>query len=140
MIIEIKDYEKSHGDRLSLILKEILKEEFFWFEDRVDENTFFQLTLGEKIYTAFADEKIVGFISIWEEENFIHNIFVLKKYRQIGIGRKLLRKIDENYKRPFTLKCLKANKKALKFYFLNNWQIKDLGRSNEGDYYLLELE
>jgi GNAT superfamily N-acetyltransferase len=80
-----------------------------------------------------------GFLSVWEPDRFIHNLFVDKKYRRAGIGRQLIRWALLEYGTPLSLKCAAANTAALEFYQNSGWQTDGEGRGEEGLYYLLSL-
>lgn len=84
--------------------------------------------------------KAIGFISIWEEDSFIHSLFIDKNYRGIGIGTKLIEYVVNLYGKPLSLKCLKEHRKALDFYINLGWTIKKQGECPEGIYYLIYLE
>ena len=45
---------------------------------------------GEQIWVALCKGKPVGFISIWEPENFIHHLYISPEYTRKGIGARLL--------------------------------------------------
>lgn len=45
---------------------------------------------GEIVYAAFINDEVAGFVSVWQEDSFIHFLAVDEKYRMMGIGRKLL--------------------------------------------------
>lgn len=70
---------------------------------------------GEQIWVALHKGKPVGFISIWEPEGFIHHLYVSPEYLRKGIGVKLLDFVKPRYTR-LSLKCMRPNKSALKFY------------------------
>ncbi|HFQ5347171.1 TPA: GNAT family N-acetyltransferase [Vibrio vulnificus] len=52
-------------------------------------------TDGEEIWVAVEQGIIVGFISIWKPENFIHHLFVCPNSLKRGIGFKLLSHVKE---------------------------------------------
>lgn len=119
----------------------VRKEVFIWLDkDKFDLSDFDKSTQGELIFTAKVNNKLAGFISIWEEDKFVHNLFVYKDYRKIGIGKKLIEKAIELVGLPLNLKCLIENKKALDYYLHNNWNIKQSGLCEDGKYYLLEYK
>ena len=80
-----------------------------------------------------------GFISIWEESNFIHNLFLSKPYRKLGLGKALIQKAIAVFGTPLTLKCVKENQNALQFYLANGWKIEKEEMGPEGPYYLMSL-
>lgn len=121
------------------IFFEIRLKEFFW-EDKneIKLSDFDSNTKGEFILTAYVENKIAGFISIWEEDNFIHNLFVLKEFRRLGVGKALLDKTIKCKGTPLTLKCMKDNINSVKFYLSQNWEIKKEVSSLNGNYYLMK--
>ncbi|MBF4291422.1 GNAT family N-acetyltransferase, partial [Vibrio anguillarum] len=48
-------------------------------------------TDGEEIWVAVEQGIVVGFISIWSSENFIHHLFVSPQHLKRGVGLKLLK-------------------------------------------------
>jgi ribosomal protein S18 acetylase RimI-like enzyme len=77
---------------------------------------------GEKVWVVEKDGDIVGFISIWIQDNFIHNLFVHPNYQGCGIGAQLLQKAEEYLSRPMELKVTTENIKAFKFYEKHGWK------------------
>ena len=69
-----------------------------------------QVWLGER------NNIIVGFVSIYLADNFIHNLFVHPNFQQGGIGSMLLKKARSNLQKPMTLKIAIDNLKACSFY------------------------
>jgi len=68
----------------------------------------------EAVYAAFDSGEIVGVISLWEPDAFVHFLFCRPQGR--GIGPALLRTAAGVFDRPISLKCAKANRDALRFY------------------------
>lgn len=93
---------------------------------------------GERIWVAELEEKIIGFISVWEPENFIHHLFVLPEYAGRQIGSKLMSVCMQNIGRPAKLKCVSENTKALQFYRSRGWRTISFGATDEGEYQLMQ--
>ena len=123
-------------DKLREIYCKIRSEEFAWVYN-VLPSDFDNSTQGEIIFTALIDGKIAGFISIWEEDKFIHNLFVSKEYRKHGIGKALINQTLLTFGTPLTLKCVKENQNSVNFYLTNGWQIESEEIGTEGAYYLM---
>jgi len=111
-----------------------------------DQNTaefeledFDKQTQGEYILTAHIDDILVGFISIWMPNNFIHHLYVDTKYQQKKIGTELLKAAIQKTTFPITLKCLVSNTKAIEFYIKKGFTEKSRGNSSNGPYVLFEL-
>ena len=135
-MIEIKDVDEKDYAALEKLYYNIRRKEFAW-EKEVCLDDFKKHTAGEKILVGFIDGAIAGFVSVWEPDLFIHNLFVLKAYRRTGLGAVLLAEANRKYGGPLSLKCMKENKNALAFYEKNGWQIRESGMCEEGEYYFM---
>jgi ribosomal protein S18 acetylase RimI-like enzyme len=78
-------------------------------------------TAEDDVWVAEKDEIIVGFVSTYPAENFVHNLFVHPDYQTQGIGTQLLHIAEANLGRPMTLKIAMDNLKACGFYEKYNW-------------------
>tara|TARA_R110002049_G_scaffold161450_13_gene327030 strand:+ start:2510 stop:2914 length:405 start_codon:yes stop_codon:yes gene_type:complete len=114
-------------------------EKFHWL-DQADLRTsdFERDTEGERIWVAETARQIVGFASVWEQENFVHHLFVLPSHAGKKIGSALLATCLQNMGRPAQLKCMTANADALRFYQTLGWQTIDRGVTVHGEYQLLQ--
>lgn len=95
---------------------------------------------GEKILAAKSNNRIVGFLAIWEADSFIHHLFVLPKFQGQGIGEMLLSYCEKKYGRPLELKCLQDNKRACTFYERNGWRAISVMQGPEGAHILYRLD
>ena len=96
-------------------------------------------TKGEAIHLAEdADRSVLGFISVWEEEDFVHHLFVAPGHQRMGTGRALLLNLASRRAGPFTLKCHAANLAAVSFYRATGWREIGSGSTAEGGYLLME--
>ena len=93
-------------------------------------------TEGEEVWVAEENGDIVGFISLWLPDNFIHNLFVHPDYQGRGIGQQLLKKAEERLSPPMTLKITIDNIKASFFYEKHGWK-KISVHKNEQEPYIL---
>lgn len=99
-----------------------------------------QATLGEVIFVAEnQDGKILGFVSVWEQDRFIHHLFVAPEYQRNGIGELLINSLFSWLPLPYRLKCVVNNKQALAFYKKTGWVEVERGVGEDGEYLLLEL-
>ncbi|AOJ70124.1 MULTISPECIES: GNAT family N-acetyltransferase [Burkholderia] len=97
-------------------------------------------TRGESLLVAQAPrEGIVGFISVWEPDCFLHHLYVAGSRLREGIGSALLRALPGWPATRYRLKCLRLNERALAFYRAHGFVEIDSGVSEDGDYLLLEL-
>jgi len=93
----------------------------------------------EELWVAECDDDAVGFISIWAEDNFIHNLFVHPEYMGKGVGSALLEKGLARIGRPATLKCLVKNREAVNFYASRGWRIHAQDAGSQGEYYVFRI-
>ena len=138
--IQIQKAQKEEYDDLRKIYLKSRQENFIWMEyDSIKLEDFDRSTEGELIYTAKINNEIAGFISIWEEDKFIHSLFVSSKFQRCGVGKALINEAVKVVGLPLTLKCVKANENALKFYLSQGWTIKEEVIEKD-PYYLLKYE
>lgn len=95
---------------------------------------------GERVLVALNDDQIVGFISLWEPDNFVHNLFVDAAYQGQGIGQSLLHEAFNYIDTPARLKCKTRNKKAIRFYKKLGWQAITKAVDVPDPYILFELQ
>ena len=114
------------------------RETFYWIHSQTLED-FAEQTAGEAIHVA-EDEggELLGFISVWVEDQFIHHLFISPQHQRRGVGRALLEDLAARLPGPFTLKCFTANTRALSFYHALGWRDAGCGEVAEGSYLLLE--
>lgn len=105
-----------------------------------DLKSFLKEIDGEKIYIARINNSIVGFLSIWEQENFIHHLYISPEFQNQGIGNALLKECEKIYGLPLTLKCIKENERACAFYLCNGWTEKLVAEGPDGLYIKFQLE
>ncbi|WP_279050568.1 GNAT family N-acetyltransferase [Cedecea davisae] len=100
---------------------------------------FDSVTQDEKIWVAENDGHRIGFASVWEPDNFLHNLFVSPDYHGKGAGKALLQKVQSEFTSTGSLKCLVKNQHAAEFYQRNGWHIEATGDSPDGEYYLMHF-
>ena len=126
-------------EELKRIYYEIRRDEFFW-EQSVSEDDFEENTEDQKLIIAISEDKPVGFLSYFEDTGFIRNLFIKKTARGKGAAFMLLSTLatEENLF-PLTLKCVKQNRKALRFYREAGFFIADDGKQDGVEYFLLQM-
>ncbi len=72
------------------------------------------------MWVALKNNAIVGFVSIYLP-HFIHHLFVDPCAQKQGVGALLLKKAEENLKRPMELKIALDNKGVCRFYQKQGW-------------------
>lgn len=116
------------------------RETFEWqTPDKFALEDFDAQTQGELLLIA-EDESAhpVGFISVWEEDHFIHHLYVAHSHHRRGVGRALLRALPRWPTLRYRLKCLSRNTSALAFYRACRFTEIGSGTSEDGDYVLLK--
>lgn len=138
--IVIQKAKKEEYDELRKIFLATRQEDFKWLEpDSIKIEDFDTSTEGELILVAKINSKIAGFVSIWEEDRFIHNLFVSLSFKRHGVGKALIEESIKAVGLPLTLKCVKANLSALNFYLSQGWTIVEEVKDTE-PYYLMKYE
>ena len=92
----------------------------------------------EEVFVAVEDEKVLGFISIYLPNNFIHNLFIHPKFQRTGIGKLLLEKVTSCIIEPLTLKVETLNINACIFYEKFGFKKISAHENEEKPYYLYE--
>jgi len=114
---------------------------FTWLDTaRFRPGDFDRDTEGEAISVAVDRRRVIGFISLWLEDNFVHHLHVDRAHGGKGVGRALLDAGLARLAMPATLKCMTLNSRAVKFYAANGWRIREAGSGPEGPYYLFEFD
>ncbi|MHB2166793.1 N-acetyltransferase family protein [Alsobacter sp. R-9] len=87
---------------------------------------------GEVITVATLDETVVGFLSLWMPDHFIHLLFVDPPFHGRGIGRQLLEHAEVTFGDWSWLKCQAQNERALSFYRACGWSVGSGGVNELG--------
>lgn len=78
--------------------------------------------LDEEVWLAFMSDALVGILSIYRPESFIHCLYVDPDAQGLGVGRALVDHVRKVVGGPLTLKLDVPNKKAVAFYEATGWQ------------------
>jgi len=104
--------------------------------DDVSARQFSVLIESEEIHVAEdKNQTILGFVSVWTAENFIHHLYVLPEYQHRGVGPDLIETCVNRYGLPLSLKSLVANQRACSFYERNHWIALEKANGVDGPYY-----
>ena len=63
-----------------------------------------------------AQGSVVGFVAVWQQDAFIHHLYVSAGSRRSGVGTRLLASLTPWLPLPWHLKCVLANSSAMRFY------------------------
>ncbi len=77
---------------------------------------YIQSTADDQVFITEINGIISGFVSIYSQDNFIHNLFVAPQYQRQGFGSKLLLFAESYLSYPITLKVAIDNLKVCPFY------------------------
>lgn len=110
--------------------------EVTWLSSDRPEDDLEEQSKGETIIVAESGGHILGFVSIWVLENFVHHLYVHLDHQGRGVGRLLLEEAARICPGDLTLKCVKANQRAMTFYRRTGWTEASSGVGPEGDYAL----
>jgi len=136
--MNIRIFTEDDRHALRKIYYESRKHAFYWLDSSLFTLTDFDRdTEGELILVATHRNILIGFISIWEQENYIHNLFIHPESFHHGVGTQLLRVGLDKIDRPATLKCSKPNIKAREFYLSRGWRVVSVGEGLNGKYELM---
>lgn len=95
---------------------------------------------GEQVLVATHGQRLLGFVSWWEADHFIHCLFIDPAVHGQGIGTLLLSECLARVGRPAELKCVVANRPAMRFYLARGWQEHSRGSCEEGEYALMQYQ
>lgn len=140
MNIEIKQFVEKDREQLRQLYLDVRQSTFTWMSrDSFNLASFDEDTAGEFILVAKMGHQIVGFASVWLQDNFLHHLYIVHPFQGKGIGTRLLNRVIELSNSDVTLKCLKKNERAVKFYLEKGWKARSEGNSNEGAFILFQL-
>jgi ribosomal protein S18 acetylase RimI-like enzyme len=94
---------------------------------------------GELQLVAGRDGRVLGFVSWYPPDNFVHSLFIDAQAEGQGIGRALMAGALARIGRPAGLKCLVANVRAVNFYRRQGWRITATAPGPDGDHHVMEL-
>jgi GNAT superfamily N-acetyltransferase len=136
----IREMLKTDLPALRTLYNESRRASFFWEKADYSIVDFDEATRDELVLVITKAEKILGFVSIYLPENFVHNLFVDPKAGRQQAGTQLLTAALSVVKRPARLKVVSKNKMALNFYEKNKW-IKVCEKVNVKEpYWLMEYQ
>lgn len=119
----IREASQADHSELEQIYLECRRSTFNWVDPKsFNLSDFKRDTEGEWILVAERAGKIIGFSSVWVQDNFLHHLYVHPKAQGKGVGRSLLDACFKgNLQRPARLKCVIKNLRACEFYEALGW-------------------
>jgi len=121
---------------LAQLYLDVRRQTMTWLPpDRFRYEDFAADAAGETIQVARGvNDEILGFISVWPADNFIHMLYVRETSQGAGVGAALLKALPDWPSRGYRLKCLVKNARATSFYLRHGFFVVGAGASEEGDY------
>lgn len=138
--IQIRRAAGTDWDALEDLFLHARRKAFHWCDPATFQLADFAIqTEGEVIHVATDTEgNLLGFISVWEPDRFVHHLYVMPDRKNAGIGTSLLDSLEDWLPLPYRLKCLEQNLPAISFYRKNGWRELESGTDPLGDYLLME--
>lgn len=99
---------------------------------RIDLASFEAETKGETLLVAEVGNRIVGFVSIYLPQSFVHHLYVDPALQGRGIGGALLAQAVALAGGQASLKCQTRNGDAVAFYRRLGWRDAEQGESEFG--------
>ncbi|EJL6307608.1 GNAT family N-acetyltransferase [Vibrio cholerae] len=137
--MEIKEFSACNLESLRKLYLDSRRDSFPWLKaDSFRIEDFDRDSQGERIWLSEVLGNVAGFISIWEPDNFIHNLYVATEYQRQGLGSMLLNCAKMKYGN-LSLKCMVQNQKALNFYLSQGFEIVSQVDDGLGGYYYMSF-
>jgi len=138
LMFRVRPFEEKDRHAVATIYRQC-RAEATWLPAAGMEPDFARDTEGEVLLVAVGiDDQPEGFVSVWEPEAFIHHLYVRSGSRKKGIGTQLLESLRSRLRKPWKLKCVRANDAALAFYLRQGWLEISSGVGEDGPYAVLE--
>jgi ribosomal protein S18 acetylase RimI-like enzyme len=139
--LNIRRAEAKDSAALARIFLESRLEAFYWQNPaRFRLEDFEKETAGEMVFVAEdGSGKILGFISVWEPEWFVHHLYISPDQQRRGIGKRLLESLSSWLPLPYRLKCKVKNAAACAFYRKHGWVETGRDTDEQGEYLVLEF-
>jgi GNAT superfamily N-acetyltransferase len=139
MNLLLREFVETDRERLRELFVSARDAAFSWSSSGAHKlEDFDTVTEGEKIVVALVSNDPIGFASIWEPDSFLHNLFVHPHFQRQGVGKALLAHCEKYFAGIPTLKCVKANEHARRFYQAQGWTVHSEATGPDGPYVLME--
>ncbi len=137
--MEITEFDPNHLEPLRKLYLESRVATFTWLDTQAYElSDFDRDTEGEEIWVAIESDEVVGFISIWAADGFIHHLFVDPDFRKIGAGSQLVNLAKQRYS-ELSLKCFVQNSDAIGFYESQGFKAGETVENGAESYHLMRF-
>lgn len=134
----IRPWQESDRPFLRTLFLHARRANWTWLDGRDWQlEDFDAVTRDEIIWVAEEDGHRLGFAAVYVNDNFLHSLFVAPDAQGKGVGSALLKKVQSEFTRTGSLKCLVQNRHAQAFYLHHGWHVEAEGVSPDGDYLLM---
>ena len=82
---------------------------------------FIRFAEEEEVWVAFMGNALVGILSLFRADNFVHCLYVSPEAQRLGVGRSLVDHLRKQASGPLTLKLDTPNAQAIAFYEATGW-------------------
>ncbi|ALP42720.1 GNAT family N-acetyltransferase [Aeromonas schubertii] len=121
--MRIREAERADEEALARLFLRERRNTFHWVAGHhfcLEE--WAEQSAGERVWLAERGERIVGLVSLWPADRFIHHLYVEEESRGQGVGRALLERALALGSGPASLKVSESNWAAIGFYHRLGWQ------------------
>jgi ribosomal protein S18 acetylase RimI-like enzyme len=124
--------EPEELDSCAELYDRVVRRTFTWF-DRLDDQAakFRSEAAQEEVYVALAGGRLVGLVSFYRPDSFLHSLYVDYAEHGRGVGAALLAHIEAIAEAPVSLKVQTRNLQARRFYERNGFKIVEEGQDSE---------
>ncbi len=138
--MQIVEFSPQYLAPLRQLYLEARRATFTWLDSsHYQLSDFDRDTQGEKIYLAVDAQQLLGFIAIWQQDSFVHHLYVTPASQRCGVGKKLLAKARAEHA-TLSLKCMTHNRKAIGFYQSQGFNVVSHHDSDDGGYELMSTQ
>jgi len=88
---------------------------------------FLRFAKEEIVFVAEANGRILGLLSLFGPESFVHCLYVEAEAQGLGVGSALIAHVGRDSRHPLSLKVDEPNKRALTFYTKLGFKQRDAG-------------
>lgn len=122
-MIHIREMKETDRPALRRLYLDSRRSTFYWDDPELMHiEDFDRDTEDERVFVAENNQEVIGFISLYTPDDFIHCLFIDDHFKGQSAGHLLLEKAKEQLHLPMRLKCLSRNKPALAFYEKEGWE------------------
>ncbi len=130
----LREYDESDLDEVTEVYNLARESAGCFTAGFISAQQFKSISKHEQILVASSNGLLIGFISVWPPEKFIHHLYVRPDHQSNGVAIRLIEACKTRYGLPLSLKSLVRNKNACRFYERNNWVVDGTGSGSEGAY------